>query len=80
MNEPVNGRYQRRFPNPELWPSSFGIHAEKVTQERVNELAWELTGHQVAGEAEAFLRAEQARRARRDAAPPRRMRRGDPGE
>ncbi|MGX6605591.1 hypothetical protein ACWKSP_26185 [Micromonosporaceae bacterium Da 78-11] len=80
MNQPYNDRYERRFTDPNTWPSNaFGHHAVEATRRRVNELSWELAGNQVAGEASAFLKAEQARRDRQQAAQGV-ERSGDPGE
>jgi hypothetical protein len=66
-----SGRYRRRLPDPELWPSNTGSFcpdaAVEATRVRVNELSWELAGEQLAEEIEGVLAG-------------RRMRRGDPGE
>lgn len=82
MNAPDNAPYERRFPNPEQWPSRvvFGLYAEVVTEKTVNQMSWEWAGHQVADEVSAFLRAQGAREERQRAALDAGYVQGEPGE
>lgn len=82
MNGPNNDRYRRRFPDPKDWPSNapYGLYAEIRTQERVNELSWQMAAEQVADEATALLKAEVARQERRRAVTAEGFEQGWPGE
>lgn len=75
----MNGPYRRRLTDPTAWPSNqrFAQYAVERTRQRVNDLSWELAGHQLADEIEQEL--QTARRAV-DLDQRRARRAGDPGE
>jgi len=82
---PLNNPYERRFPDPQTWPSNqrrFADAAVEQTRERVNELSWEIEGDNLAAEIEQVL---SGARPMPDSLPGqlpqrRRLRPGDPGE
>lgn len=81
MNEPPNSRYERRFPDPEKWPSNrIASRAVEETRRSVNELSWALAGEQVADEVSRFLKAEWGRQERQRAAQADGRWAGEPGE
>lgn len=70
MTFPHNGPYHRRFTDPARWPSGMpngAADAVRITQHRVNELAWEIEADNLAREIQQVIRSGG-------------LRRGDPGE